>query len=65
MCTNTVTLNYFYEVYTPLKKIVALGLIFFTPLKRAQTHATAYNKHVLTITRGEITKKKALFDLAF
>jgi hypothetical protein len=41
-----------------IKKIVALGLIFCMPLKRAKAHTTAYNKHVLTITRGEITKEK-------
>ena len=30
---NTVTINSFYEVYTPLKKIVALRLIFCMPLR--------------------------------
>ena len=62
---NTVTLNSFYEVYNPIKKIVALGLIFCMPLKRAKTYATAYNKHMLNITRREIKKKKGWFDLAF
>ena len=51
-------------MYTPLTKIFALGLIFCMPLKRAKTHSTAYNKHVLTIKRGEI-KKKVRFTLPF